>query len=321
MMDWTDRHCRFFHRLLTKNALLYTEMLTADAVIHGPRERLLAFDPAEHPVALQLGGSDPEKLAEAARIGADFGYDEVNLNVGCPSDRVQEGRFGACLMREPELVGECVTAMKRAVKIPVTVKCRLGVDDQDAEQSLDRFADIAIGAGSDALIVHARKAWLEGLSPRENRNVPPLDHARVHRLKRRLGNYPVILNGGIMSIAEVKAHLAHVDGVMMGRGAYENPGQLLAADPEIFGKPQPAADLKAALEKLFPYIERAIADGTRLNSITRHLLGLFRGQPGARLFRRHLATEAVKPGAGVRVLRDALAFVRDGDRELARSAA
>jgi len=310
-----------FHRLLTKNALLYTEMLTADAVIHGPRERLLAFDPAEHPVALQLGGSDPEKLAEAARIGADFGYDEVNLNVGCPSDRVQEGRFGACLMREPELVGECVTAMKRAVKIPVTVKCRLGVDDQDAEQSLDRFADIAIGAGSDALIVHARKAWLEGLSPRENRNVPPLDYARVHRLKRRLGNYPVILNGGIMSIAEVKAHLAHVDGVMMGRGAYENPGQLLAADPEIFGKPQPAADLKAALEKLFPYIERAIADGARLNSITRHLLGLFRGQPGARLFRRHLATEAVKPRAGVKVLREALAFVRDGDRELARSAA
>ena len=192
-------------------------------------------------------------------------------------------------------------------------------DDQDAEQSLDRFADIAIGAGSDALIVHARKAWLEGLSPRENRNVPPLDHARVHRLKRRLGNYPVILNGGIMSIAEVKAHLAHVDGVMMGRGAYENPGQLLAADPEIFGKPQPAADLKAALEKLFPYIERAIADGTRLNSITRHLLGLFRGQPGARLFRRHLATEAVKPGAGVKVLREALSFVQDG--ELARSAA
>jgi len=319
MMDWTDRHCRFFHRLLTKNALLYTEMLTADAVIFGPRERLLAFDPAEHPVALQLGGSDPKKLAEAAGIGADFGYDEVNLNVGCPSDRVQEGRFGACLMREPELVGECVIAMKRAVKIPVTVKCRLGVDDQDAEQSLDRFADIAIGAGSDALIVHARKAWLEGLSPRENRNVPPLDYARVHRLKRRLGNYPVILNGGIMSIAEVKAHLAHVDGVMMGRGAYENPGQLLAADPEIFGKPQPAADLKAALEKLFPYIERAIADGTRLNSITRHLLGLFRGQPGARLFRRHLATEAVKPGAGVKVLREALSFVQDG--ELARSAA
>ncbi len=321
MMDWTDRHCRFFHRLLTKNTLLYTEMLTADAVIHGPRERLLGFDPEEHPVALQLGGSDPEKLAEAARIGADFGYDEINLNVGCPSDRVQEGRFGACLMREPKLVGECVTAMKRAVKIPVTVKCRLGVDDQDMEQSLDHFADIVIGAGGDALIVHARKAWLEGLSPRENRTVPPLDHARVCRLKERFGNFPVILNGGIMSIAEAKAHLAHVDGVMMGRAAYENPGQLLAADPEIFGVPPPVRDLKMAVEKLFPYIERAMSEGARLNSITRHLLGLFRGQPGARLYRRHLATEAVKPGAGVAVLREALAFVRDGDRELARSAA
>lgn len=319
MMDWTDRHCRFFHRLLTKNTLLYTEMLTADAVIFGPRERLLAFDPEEHPVALQLGGSDPKKLAEAAKIGEGFGYDEVNLNVGCPSDRVQDGRFGACLMREPKLVGECVTAMKRAVKIPVTVKCRLGVDDQDTEASLDRFADIVIGAGSDALIVHARKAWLAGLSPRENRNIPPLDHARVHRLKQRLGNYPVIVNGGILSVAEAKEHLPHVDGVMMGRGAYENPGQLLSADPEIFGSPQPAADLKIALEKLFPYIERAIADGARLNSMTRHILGLFRGQPGARLFRRHLATEAVKPGAGVKVLREALSFVQDG--ELARSAA
>lgn len=319
MMDWTDRRCRFFHRLLTKNTLLYTEMLTADAVIFGPRERLLAFDHEEHPVALQLGGSDPKKLAEAATVGEGFGYDEINLNVGCPSDRVQDGRFGACLMREPKLVGECVAAMKRAVKIPVTVKCRLGVDDQDTEESLDRFADIVIGADSDALIVHARKAWLEGLSPRENRNVPPLDHARVHRLKQRLGDYPVIVNGGILSIAEAKEHLSHVDGVMMGRGAYENPGQLLAADPEIFGDPQPAADLKTALEKLFPYIERAMADGARLNSVTRHLLGLFRGQPGARLFRRHLATEAVKPRAGIKVLCEALSFVQDG--ELARSAA
>jgi tRNA-dihydrouridine synthase A len=311
MMDWTDRHCRFFHRLLTRKTLLYTEMLTADAVIHGPRERLLGFDPAEHPVSLQLGGSDPEKLAEAAKIGADFGYDEINLNVGCPSDRVQEGRFGACLMREPELVAECVAAMKRAVKIPVTVKCRLGVDDQDMEQSLDRFADIVIGAGSDALIVHARKAWLQGLSPRENRTVPPLDHARIYRLKERLGNFPVILNGGIMSIAEAKTHLAHVDGAMMGRAAYENPGQLLAADPEIFGAPQPVRDPKMAVEKLFPYIERAMSEGARLNSITRHLLGLFRGRPGARLYRRHLATEAVKPGAGIAVLREALALVQD----------
>lgn len=319
MMDWTDRHCRFFHRLLTKNTLLYTEMLTADAVIHGPRARLLAFDPAEHPVALQLGGSDPAKLAEAAKIGADFGYGEINLNVGCPSYRVQDGRFGACLMREPELVAKCVTAMKRAVKIPVTVKCRLGVDEQDTEASLDRFADMAIGAGADALIVHARKAWLAGLSPRENRTVPPLDHARVYRLKERLKDFPVVLNGGIMTIAESKAHLAHVDGVMMGRAAYENPGQLLAADPEIFGAPAPGCDLKTAVEKLFPYIEKAMAEGARLNSVTRHLLGLFRGRPGARLFRRHLATEAVKPGAGVKVLRDALVFVED--REFAKSAA
>jgi len=321
MMDWTDRHCRFFHRLLTKNTLLYTEMITADAVIFGPRARLLAFDPSEHPVALQLGGSDPKKLKEAAKIGAELGYGELNLNVGCPSDRVQDGRFGACLMREPELVGECVSAMKGSVAIPVTVKCRLGVDDQDTEATLDRFVDLVIAAGSDALIVHARKAWLAGLSPRENRDIPPLDHARVHRLKRRLGNFPVILNGGINTIAEAKGHLAHVDGVMMGRAAYENPGQLLDADPAIFGAQPPAADIAAALEELFPYIENAMREGARLNSITRHLLGLFRAQPGARAFRRHLATEAVKPGAGVKVLREALGLVPDRNRELAQTAA
>lgn len=321
MMDWTDRHCRFFHRLLTKNTLLYTEMITANAVIFGPRPRLLAFDPSEHPLALQLGGSDPKKLVEAAKIGADFGYGEINLNVGCPSDRVQDGRFGACLMREPELVGECVSAMKQAVAIPVTVKCRLGVDDQDTEETLDRFIDLVIAAGSDALIVHARKAWLKGLSPRENRDIPPLDHARVYRLKQRLGNFPVILNGGINTIEEAKMHLAHVDGVMMGRAAYENPGQLHEADPAIFGVAPPAADIAAALEKLYPYIEKAMREGARLNSITRHLLGLFRGQPGARAFRRHLAAEAVKPGAGVKVLREALGLVLDRDRELAQTAA
>jgi tRNA-dihydrouridine synthase A len=321
MMDWTDRHCRFFHRLLTKNALLYTEMVTADAVIFGPRARLLAFDPAEHPVALQLGGSDPKKLAAAAKIGADFGYDEINLNVGCPSDRVQDGRFGACLMREPELVGECVAAMKKSVAVPVTVKCRLGIDDQDTEESLDRFADIVVATSADALIVHARKAWLAGLSPRENRNVPPLDHARVHRLKQRLGKFSVIVNGGIASVEEAKAHLAHVDGVMMGRTAYEDPGQLLAVDPLIFGAPQPVADLRTAVEKMFPYIEQAMVNGARLNSITRHLLGLFRGQPGARTFRRHLATEAVKPGADMAVLRAALACVPDSKHELAQTAA
>lgn len=321
MMDWTDRHCRFFHRLLTKNTLLYTEMITADAVIFGPRARLLAFDPLEHPLALQLGGSDPKKLSEAARIGADLGYDEINLNVGCPSDRVQDGRFGACLMLEPKLVGECVSAMKRAVAIPVTVKCRLGVDDQDTEITLDRFADLVIAAGSGALIVHARKAWLKGLSPRENRDIPPLDHARVHRLKQRLGNFPVILNGGISTIEEARTHLAHVDGVMMGRAAYENPGQLFDADPAIFGAAPPAADIAAALEKIYPYIENAMHEGARLNSITRHLLGLFRGHPGARAFRRHLATEAVKPSAGIAVLREALGLVLDRNRELAQTAA
>ena len=229
MMEWTDRHCRFFHRQLTRHALLYTEMLTADAIIHGPRERLLGFDAAEHPVALQLGGSHPKNLAQAATIGADFGYDEINLNVGCPSDRVQDGRFGACLMRDPKLVGECVAAMKAAVALPITVKCRLGVDDQDIEESLDRFADTVIAAGADALIVHARKAWLDGLSPRENRDIPPLDHARVHRLKRRLNDFPIIINGGIHTLDEAEDHLRHVDGVMLGRAAYQNPGMLLHA--------------------------------------------------------------------------------------------
>jgi tRNA-dihydrouridine synthase A len=316
MMDWTDRHCRFFHRLLTKKALLYTEMVTADAVIFGPRERLLGFDAVEHPLALQLGGSDPSKLADAAQTGAALGYDEINLNVGCPSDRVQDGRFGACLMREPELVGRCVAAMKRAVNIPVTVKCRLGVDDQDTEGPLDRFADVTIGAGADALIVHARKAWLQGLSPRENRDIPPLDHARVYRLKERLGDFPVILNGGIVTVEEAACHLAHVDGVMMGRAAYEDPGELLAVDPLIFGAPPPAADLMTALEPLFPYIERAKGEGARLNSVTRHLLGLFRGQPGARAFRRHLAVEAVKPDAGMAVLRAALDLIVDTPADL-----
>jgi tRNA-dihydrouridine synthase A len=321
MMDWTDRHCRFFHRLLTRRARLYTEMLTTGAVLHGDRTRLLGFDPAERPLALQLGGAEPCDLARAARIGADFGYDEINLNVGCPSDRVQEGRFGACLMAEPARVAESVAAMKTAVEIPVTVKCRLGIDDQDTEQSLDRFVDRVVAAGADALIVHARKAWLQGLSPRENRDVPPLDHARVHRLKQRLGNFPVIINGGIRSLAEAEAHLAHVDGVMIGRAAYEHPSLLLEVDPQLFGAPASAPGARAAVEALFPYIEREMKKGARLHDVTRHLLGLFRGAPGARLFRRHLATEAVKPGAGVGVLRDALALVLDRDAEAVHTAA
>jgi tRNA-dihydrouridine synthase A len=321
MMEWTDRHCRFFHRLLARHALLYTEMITADAIIHGPRERLLGFDAAEHPVALQLGGSDPKNLAQAATIGADFGYDEINLNVGCPSDRVQDGRFGACLMREPQLVGECVAAMKAAVALPITIKCRLGVDDQDIEESLDSFADTIIAAGADALIVHARKAWLDGLSPRENRDIPPLDHARVHRLKLRLKYFPIIINGGIHTLDEAEHHLRHVDGVMFGRAAYQNPGMLLAADPKLFGAAASVSEARAAVEKLIPYIEQAMAQGARLHDVTRHLLGLFRGQPGARAFRRHLATKAVQQDAGVHILREALAMVLDTNTELAQTAA
>jgi tRNA-dihydrouridine synthase A len=311
MMEWTDRHCRFFHRLLTRHALLYTEMITADAIIHGPRARLLGFDAAEHPVALQLGGSDPNNLAEAATIGADFGYDEINLNVGCPSDRVQSGRFGACLMREPNLVGECVAAMKAAVARPVTVKCRLGVDDQDIEESLDRFADTVIAAGADALIVHARKAWLDGLSPRENRDVPPLDHARVLRLKRRLHDFPIVINGGIRDLDEAARHLRHLDGVMLGRAAYQEPWRLLSIDSELFSEAAPHAAIKDVFEAMMPYIARELAQGTRLHAITRHFVGAFHAVPGARAFRRHLAEHGVKAGAGIDVLRDAVALVRE----------
>ncbi len=321
MMEWTDRHCRFFHRLLTRRARLYTEMVTTGAIIHGDRARLLQFDPAEQPVALQLGGSDPAALAQCARVGADFGYAEINLNIGCPSDRVQEGRFGACLMREPALVGDCVAAMKAAVQIPVTVKCRIGVDDQDTEQALDAFAAEVARAGVDALIVHARKAWLSGLSPRENRDVPPLDYGRVFRLKAAHPQLPIILNGGIADLEAAKAQLAKVDGVMMGRAAYQDPWRLLAVDPLLFGTPAPFGSLKDAAAALEPYIARELARGTRLHAITRHLVGLFHGIPGARAFRRHLATEAVKPGAGMTVLKDALALVLDTPADMAHTAA
>jgi tRNA-dihydrouridine synthase A len=296
-------------------------MLTTGAILHGDRERLLGFDPAEHPVALQIGGADPRELAEAARIGAGFGYDEINLNVGCPSDRVQDGRFGACLMAEPARVAEGVAAMKAAVAIPVTVKCRIGIDDQDPEESLDRFADAVIAAGADALIVHARKAWLKGLSPRDNRDVPPLDYGRVQRLKQRLSQVPVIVNGGIRTLEECERHLTAVDGVMMGRAAYEHPAMLLAVDPALFGEAAPLARPREAIERLAPYVERALARGVRLHSITRHLLGLFNGLPGARAFRRHLATEAVKPGAGMAVLREAAAKVLDSRADFAHTAA
>lgn len=311
MMDWTDRHCRVFHRLMSRHARLYTEMLTTGAVIHGDRRRLLGFDASEHPVALQLGGSDPADLATAATIGEDFGYDEINLNVGCPSDRVKDGRFGACLMAEPALVAEGVAAMKRAVKIPVTVKCRIGIDDQDPEVALDVLARGVVAAGADALIVHARKAWLNGLSPKENRDIPPLDYDRVYRLKAALPDVPVIINGGIASIAEAKRHLDHVDGVMLGRAAYQEPWRLLEVDGELFGEAAPHRTMKDVFAAMLPYIEEQLAQGTKLHAMTRHFVGAFHGVPGARAFRRHLAENGVRPGAGVDVLRDAIARVED----------
>ena len=311
MMDWTDRHCRVFHRLLTRRALLYTEMVTTGAVIHGDRSRLLGFDTSEHPVALQLGGSDPADLATSAEIGEDFGYDEINLNVGCPSDRVKDGRFGACLMAEPDLVATCVASMKRAVRIPVTVKCRIGIDDQDPETALDRLARAVVAAGADALIVHARKAWLNGLSPKENRDIPPLDYDRVYRLKAALPNVPIVINGGVPGIDAARQHLAHVDGVMLGRAAYQDPWRLLTVDAELFDDVPQHATMKEALVAFEPYIARELARGTRLHAITRHLVGAYHAVPGARAFRRHLAEEGVKPGAGVAVLRDAVAMVEE----------
>ncbi|MBS7739262.1 MULTISPECIES: tRNA dihydrouridine(20/20a) synthase DusA [unclassified Chelatococcus] len=325
LMDWTDRHCRFFHRILTRRALLYTEMVTTGAVIHGDRKRLIGFSPEEHPVALQLGGSDPVELAAAARIGADFGYDEINLNVGCPSDRVQNGRFGACLMREPSLVADCVAAMKAAVAIPVTVKCRIGVDDQDPEEALCTLTRGLVAVGVDGLVVHARKAWLQGLSPKENREIPPLDYGRVHRLKRSWPDLPIALNGGL---ADVEAGLAAIggediklDGMMLGRAAYQNPEILMAVDPLLYGEPAPVSSAEEAIDAFIPYVEARLAEGYRLNQMTRHLLGLFPGRPGARLYRRHLATEAVKPGAGVDVLRAAVAHVTEASaRQVERAA-
>ena len=306
MMDWTDRHCRFFHRQMTRQTLLYSEMVVADAVIHGPRDRLLGYDLCEHPVALQLGGSDPTKLAEAARIGASFGYDEINLNVGCPSDRVQSGTFGACLMRTPDLVAACVAAMKAAVDVPVTVKCRIGVDDQDEELALDALADAVFAADADALWVHARKAWLEGLSPKENRDIPPLNYGRVHRLKQRLPERFIGINGGIASLEAGLEHLAHVDGVMLGRAAYHEPLLLLRADRLFYGDTKPAAEIADVIENVANYGAQHIANGGRLSHVTRHMVGLFHGQPGARRFRQILSDEACKPGAGPEVLYRAL---------------
>lgn len=309
MMDWTDRHCRFFHRQLTQRALLYTEMVVADAIIHGQRERLLGFDAAEHPVALQLGGSDPLKVAEAARIGEDFGYDEINLNVGCPSDRVQSGTFGACLMKTPMLVADCVAAMKAAVKIPVTVKCRIGVDDQDPESALDTLADGVFAAGADALWVHARKAWLQGLSPKENRDIPPLDYQRVYRLKARLPERFIGINGGIPSVEDAVGHLDHVDGAMLGRAAYHTPGILASVDASLSREEPAAFDFAALIETMADYTARHIEQGGRLGHVTRHMVGLFHGLPGARRWRQILSTDATRPGAGPDVLKAAFASI------------
>jgi tRNA-dihydrouridine synthase A len=310
MMDWTDRHCRMFHRQLTARALLYTEMLTTGAVIHGDRDHLMGFSAAEHPIALQLGGSDPQELAEAARIGEDFGYDEINLNCGCPSDRVQSGRFGACLMAEPDTVARGVEAMRSAVKVPVTVKCRIGIDDQDAEEDFTRFIDTVAKAGCETFIVHARKAWLQGLSPKENRDIPPLDYDRVYRLKQARPDLTIVINGGIEDLDQCDQHLAHVDGVMLGRAAYQRPWLLADVDRRIFGEvANPVSSRAEAVEALLPYVEQRLAQGDYLTRITRHMLGLYHGCHGGRHWRRMLSEDARKDGANIELLREALELI------------
>lgn len=308
MMDWTDRHCRVLHRTLSSRALLYTEMLTTGAVLHGDRARLLAYDQVEHPVALQLGGSEPADLVAAAKIGEAEGYDEINLNVGCPSDRVQSGRFGACLMREPELVAECMAAMGAAVNVPVTVKCRIGVDDQEPEESLFRLVDLCAQVGVSSFVVHARKAWLKGLSPKENRDVPPLDYPLVHRLKRERPELTIVINGGIATLDETERHLEAVDGVMLGRAAYHTPAILGEVDRRVFGQGEDV-DAFEAVERYRGYVAAQLAAGTHLAAMTRHMLGLFHGLPGARAWRRVLTVEGVKSGAGIEVIDAALAEV------------
>lgn len=319
MMDWTDRHCRALHRTLSRHTRLYTEMLTTGAVIHGDRERLMSFDPVEHPLALQLGGADPKDLAEAARIGEHLGYDEINLNVGCPSDRVQSGRFGACLMKEPALVADCMAAIAAAVRIPATVKCRLGVDDQHAEESLFDLVGRCAEAGVGVFVVHARKAWLKGLSPKENRDIPPLDYPLVYRLKRERPELTVVINGGTSSLDEAEAHLANgVDGVMLGRAAYHDPALLGEADRRLFGSAGPDVEPEAAVRAFLPYVERQLSSGVKLSAMTRHMLGLRHGRPNARSWRRILTVEATRPGAGIEVIERALEAVsRPAEREAA----
>lgn len=312
MMDWTDRWCRSFHRILSRQALLYTEMVVAEAILFGDRDRHLSIPDGQQPVALQLGGSDPLKLAEAAQIAADYGYNEINLNVGCPSDRVQSGTFGACLMQSPQLVAQCIGAMKQAVNVPVTVKCRLGVDDQDIETALDALADACLDQGIDAIWVHARKAWLDGLSPKENRDIPPLNYDRVYRLKQRLGDVFIGINGGINTLNEAEHHLRIVDGVMMGRAAYHQPAILCKVDHRFYGAVKTPENLHDSVRKIYPIIEQHLQSGGRLHQITRHMIGLFHGVPGARRYRQILSTEAVKPNADINVVESALQVMTAG---------
>jgi tRNA-dihydrouridine synthase A len=309
MMDWTDRHCRVFHRVLSRQALLYTEMVTALAVMHGSREKLLGFDAREQPLALQLGGSDPTLLAQAARIGEEWGYSEINLNVGCPSDRVQGGNFGACLMATPQLVADCVAAMQQAVTVPVTVKCRIGIDDQDSEKDFQTFIDTVAATGCRTFIVHARKAWLKGLSPKENREIPPLDYDRVHRLKTSRPDLNIVLNGGLSSLAIDMSHLEDLDGLMFGREAYHNPWLLAAVDPLFADKPAPVTCRRDAVLAMQDYVADHVAARLPLHRITRHMLGLYHGQPGGRVWRQILSVEGCKPGADVGVLLHALDVV------------
>lgn len=308
MMDWTDRHCRYFHRLLTRHAMLYTEMVTTGALLHGDHERFLQFNKEEHPLAFQLGGSNPRELALCAKMVEDHGYDEVNLNVGCPSDRVQNGRFGACLMLEPELVAECIAAMNQAVAIPVTVKSRIGVDDRDAYDDLLTFVSKVANAGCKTFILHARKAWLSGLSPKQNREIPPLQYETVYRLKADKPQLEIIINGGINNLEQAESLLANVDGVMLGREAYQNPYLLAEVDKRFFQSSDPILSRQEIIELLISYIQEQLKTGVRLHSITRHILGLFHGEPGARAWRRHLSEHAAKPNTGIEVVRDAIAF-------------
>jgi tRNA-dihydrouridine synthase A len=316
MIDWTDRHCRYLHRQISRHALLYTEMVVADAIIHGPRDRLLGHDASEHPVALQLGGSDPAKLAEALRIAEAYDYDEINLNVGCPSDRVQSGTFGACLMLTPETVASCVSAMKAISKAPVTVKCRIGVDEQEPEEALPELITRVLDAGADAIWIHARKAWLKGLSPKENREIPPLDYDIVYRMKQQWPDVFIGINGGIQTLDQAAAHLAHVDGVMLGRAAYQNAAILADVDHRFFGELAVEADWNGLRDRMMDYVERHIANGGRLQHVARHMVGLFTGLAGSRRYRQILSTDANKPGAGPEVIAAAFAAVDfAGERE------